>query len=85
MAERAGGDIDQPGGLVELEVAHVAFAQLEVDARRGCPLARLREHRRRGVDSEHLPAGLARDRDRDAAVADGELDQRAVRLLRQPT
>ena len=51
-----------------------------VDAGRGCPLARLREHRRRGVDSEHVPAGLARDRDRDAAVADRELDERAVRL-----
>ena len=80
MAERAERAVDEPGRLVQLEVAHVAFAQLEVDAGRGDALARLREHRGRRVDAEHAPAGLARDRDRDAPVADRELDERPVGL-----
>ena len=80
MAERADGDVDQSGGLLQLELAHVALAELDVDAGRGDPLARLREHRRRRVDAEHLPAGLASDRDRDAAVPDRELDERPVGL-----
>src|SRR5207342_3108239 len=80
VAQRAGWDVDEPGGLIQLELAHVALAQLEVDTSSGCPLARLREHRRRRVDSEHLPSGLARDRDRDAAIPDRELDEWPVRL-----
>ena len=39
------------------------------------------EHPRRGVDADHAHAGL-RDRDRDAARADPELDDRAARLAR---
>ena len=42
----------------------------------GRALARDREHRRRAVDPDHPLAGLARDRDRDAAAADRELDDR---------
>ena len=46
-------------------------------------LLRLGEHGRRTVDPDHLAAGLERDGNRDTAVADGELDNRALGLLGQ--
>ena len=45
VEQRAEGDVDQPGRLVQLEVAHVPLAELELDAGRVRALARLREHR----------------------------------------
>ena len=83
MQERAGRAVDEPGGLVELEVAHVALAKIEVDARFGCALARLLEHRRRRVDPDHGAPEGPRDGDRDAAVPHGELDDGAVGLRRK--
>ena len=80
VAQRAEGAVHEPGRLVQLELAHVAFPQLELDARRGRTLPRLGQHRRRRVDPEHGPARLAGDRDRDAPVADRELDERALGL-----
>ena len=46
--------------------------------------AGLLEHGRRGVDADHLPAGRLRDGDRDAAVPDGELDERPISPAGQP-
>ena len=41
VAQRADGAVDEPGRLVQLEVAHVALAQLELDTglRRRAPRA----------------------------------------------
>ena len=80
VQERAERAVDERGRLVEREVAHVALAQVELDARLGRAGAGLLEHRRRGVDPDDLPAGRLRDRNGDAAVPDGELDERAVGL-----
>ena len=62
------------------EVAHVALVKLELDARRARPVVGNGEHRRRGVDPDHAPLGPLRNRDRDAAGPDGELDDRPVRF-----
>ena len=78
MEERAGRADDEVDRLVELELAHVALAQL--DGQAGGALARDREHRRRAVDPDHALSRLARDRDRDAAGADRELDDRLAGL-----
>jgi hypothetical protein len=79
-AERA---VDERRGLVELQVAHVALAELELDAGRLGPFAGLLEHRRRRVDPDHGAAGRLGNRDRDAAAPDRQLDDRAVCRLRQ--
>ena len=47
VAQRAEGAVHEPGRLVQLEVAHVALAELQLDPRRSCALARLLEHRGR--------------------------------------
>ena len=41
VEQRTEGDVDQAGRLVQLEVAHVLLAELELDTRRGGALARL--------------------------------------------
>ena len=79
MEERAERAVDERGRLVELEVADVAEPEVEVGVER----PRLFEHRGRRVDADHGPPGGARDLGGDAARADGELDDRPVRLLRE--
>ena len=70
VQERAERAVDQRSRLVEREVAHVAFVQVELHTRLGRPVAGLLEHRRRRVDSDHPPAGRLRNGDRDPTVAD---------------
>jgi hypothetical protein len=84
MQQRAERAVDQRGRIVDFEVAHVALAQLELDAGVCRVRARLCEHRRRRVDAEHAPADRLRDGNRDPAVADGELDHRPGGLTREP-
>ena len=83
VQQRAERAVDQRRRLVEGEVAHVALAQVELHARLGRTRAGLLEHRRRGVDADHPPAGRLRDRDRDPTVPDRQLDQRPVGLAGQ--
>ena len=71
---------DEVGGRFEIEVAHVALAQLERNASRGRMLASEREHRGGEVDPDDVLSGALHDRNRDAPGAGGELDDRAVRL-----
>jgi hypothetical protein len=52
VQEGSEGAVDQRRLLVERELAHVAFAQLEPHTRLGGTSARLFEHRRRRVDSD---------------------------------
>ena len=80
VPERAEGAVDEAGRLIQLEVAHVGLAQLDVDTGPGDALACLREHRGRLVDSDHAAAGLAGDGDRDSPVADRQLDERPLAL-----
>jgi len=84
VEERAERAVDQCGGLFQVELAHVAQMELELDACRGGALTRLVEHRRRRVDPDHGPSRRLRDRNRDAAVADRELDERAACFPREP-
>jgi hypothetical protein len=84
MEERAERAVDKRGRLVEREVAHVGLAQIELDTRFGGTIARLREHRGRQIDADDRATGRQRDRDRHPAVADRELDERSVRLPREP-
>ena len=65
--------------LVESQVTHVTLAQVKLHAGGGRTGPGLGEHRRRGVDSDDLPASGLRDRDRNAPVADRQLDQRAIK------
>jgi hypothetical protein len=69
--------VDERRRLVQLEFAHVALTQLKWRARLGRPLARLRKHCRRAVDSEHR-ADRLRHRNSDPAVPDRELDHGPV-------
>ena len=75
VQERAEGAVDQRRRLLQIELAHVALTQVELDPRRGGVGAGLGEHRRRGVDSDHGPPGRLRDRDRHPPVADRKLDR----------
>jgi hypothetical protein len=43
----------------------------------------LRKHRRRGVDPDNGPTGRERHGNRDAAIADGELDEWPVDVGRE--
>ena len=65
VEERAERAVDEPGRLVEPEVAHVGEVQLQLDMRRRRTLACLREHGGRRVDPDHAPSCRPRDRDRD--------------------
>ena len=78
VEKRAIGNVDQRRGLVELELAHVAEAQLERQAGRSLPPDL--EHRRRRVDAEHGLARRAHDLDRDPPAPHHQLDDRPVRL-----
>ena len=80
-AERAD---DEVGRLVEPELAHVARAGGRARRpRRRRVSARPSSIAAESVDADHPAARSLRDRNRDAAVADGELDDRAVRLARR--
>jgi hypothetical protein len=74
-AERA---VHERGRLSELEVAHVALAQIRLHTRARRVHARLLEHRARDVDAHQRATRRQRDRNGDAAVADSQLDNRAV-------
>jgi hypothetical protein len=60
--------LDKCRRLFELQIAHVALAQIELHSSLGRARARLLEHRRRRVDPHDAPASRTRNRDRDAAV-----------------
>ena len=83
VQQRAKRAIDERCRLVQRELAHVALAQVEIDAGRLGAGPRALEHGRRCVDPDHRPPGRLRDRHGDPAVADGELDDRAVGLPRE--
>src|SRR5688572_5885971 len=83
VEQRAERRIDQSGRRLQLEVAHVALTELQLDACRCRALARLFEHGGGDVDPEHGPPGLAGDRNRHATVADRELDERTFGLARE--
>src|SRR5437879_1128820 len=70
VQERAEGAVDQRRWLVEGEIAHVALAQVEVDACLVSTGTGEREHRRRRVNADHLLASCLGDWDGDSAVAD---------------
>ena len=72
-----------PADLNDLEIAHVAFAKIELDACRGGGCPRLSEHRWRRVDSNDGSTGCGCDRYRHAAGADRKLDQWPVGLACQ--
>jgi len=78
VQQRTERAVDQPRWLVEGQVMHVTFAQVEVHAHLGRAGPRLSEHGRRGVDADHSLAGSLRDRDRDPPVPDRELHQRPI-------
>jgi hypothetical protein len=63
-----------PAGSSSSKSAHVAEPQVEI----GVARARLLEHRRRGVDPDHAPAGRTGNLRGNAPRADGELDDRPV-------
>src|SRR5262245_40978826 len=77
MEERPERAVDELDGLVELEVAHVAETQVELDARLRGVRTCLLEHRRRGVDPDDGPTRRPGDRDRHPPVPDRELHERA--------
>ena len=74
------GAIDEARCLVQLEVAHVALPEVKCDACRCGRRTRLVQHRGRGIDPDDGPPGRLRHGNRDAAVPDGELDERPVGL-----
>jgi hypothetical protein len=80
VQERAKRAVHQRRRLLEREVAHVALAQVEVDARLLRRRARLLEHRRRAVGADHPLPDRPRDRNCDPTAAHGQLDHGAVRL-----
>jgi hypothetical protein len=75
-----GRAVDERRWLIECEVAHIAHVQVEFHPRLGRAEPRLGEHRWRGIDADHAPAGCPCYRDRDPAVPDGKLNQRLVCL-----
>ena len=77
-AERAD---DERERLVDRRVAHVAVAQVELDARQRGALARHLEHPGRQVDADDADARRG-DRHRDPARADAELEHRPARAHR---
>src|SRR5579862_700672 len=83
MQQRAERAVDESRRLLELQVAYVVLPQVELGTGLGGTRPRVLEHRRRGVDSDHPPPGLERDRDRDAPRADRELHDRPVGLAGQ--
>jgi hypothetical protein len=52
VQERPERAVDRRRLLVERQLAHVAFAQVEIDSRLSGSGARLLEHRGRGIDSD---------------------------------
>src|SRR5438105_5057135 len=83
VQERAKRTVDQRSRLSEGQVAHIPFVQLKLDARLGRTLACLLEHPRGGVDSHHLAAGRAGNRNRNPAISYCELDERPVSFTRK--
>lgn len=77
-AERTDHELDR---LVELELPHVPFAKLDREVGRA-PTSD-GQHRRRAVPADDPLPGLLRDRDRDPAGADTELDNGPDRSPRQ--
>src|ERR1700731_2956007 len=74
VQQRAVRAVDEPRGLVQGQVAHVAFAQIEADARLRGTGTGLGEHDGRRVDADHRLACCLRDRDGHPVVPDGKLD-----------
>lgn len=83
MQKRPERAVDQRRRLLELEIAHVALAEVELHTSLGRIDAGLREHCRRRVDPHHAPSGLASNGDRDTAVPDRELDDKPTGLTGQ--
>ena len=80
VQQRAEGADRERDPLTDGRLSQVADAQVEAlgDAGRLRGGAGDRQHLRRGIDSDHVDAGL-RDRNRDPAGADGQLDHGAAR------
>jgi hypothetical protein len=76
--ERSERAVDQPRWFIEGEVAHVAFAKIEVHARFGRPGTGLLEHHWRRVNADHSLSRRLSDWNRDPPIADRKLDQSAV-------
>ena len=77
------GQMNQVRWLLERELAHVALAQLELDAGRVRLSTCDREHSRRDVDPDDAPAGLLDDGNRHTPRPDRKLDDGAGCLLRE--
>ena len=73
--------VDECRRLVECELAHVAFMQLELDPRLGSMGPRLLEHRRRSVDSDHR-VGRSQARQGSRPVRSRSQARPVVHLLR---
>jgi hypothetical protein len=83
MKERAKRAVDLRRGLVDRKIAHVALAKVEVYSRLDRADASQLQHGRREVDPDDASTGRRRNRDRDPAVSDCELNQRTVCPARQ--
>jgi hypothetical protein len=83
VKERPEGAVDEARWLIEFEIAHVALAQIECDHCLGGRRVGLRQHRRRGIDPDDGPTGRTCHRNRDATIADGELDEWPVDVGRE--
>ena len=78
VQQRAEGCEDERHRALDRRLAEVAVPEVQLDARELGPLARDLEHPLRGVDPDHGDS-VGRERDRDPAGADAELDHRAAR------
>src|SRR5919108_742343 len=84
MQERTPGAVDQGRRLLEVELPHVSFTQVELDSLLNCAHSSLREHRRRSVDPYYAPARCLSNRDRNAPGANRKLDQWPVSITGKP-
>ena len=84
MKKRAERAVDEPRRLVDDELAHVAFAEVELDAGRHSAFAGQCEHRGGKVDPGHAPTDCLRDGNGDTTVADTELDHSVLGFTCEP-
>lgn len=80
MQQRAEGAVDQSGLLVEREISHIFFAQIEFYARSGSSVAGLLEHCARGIDTDDLPPRSLGNWDGDSPVPDRKLNDWTISL-----
>src|SRR5689334_17646306 len=84
MQQRPAGAVDQGSRLLEFELPHVSFTQVELDPLLDSARSSLREHRPGRVDPDDTPARRLSNRDRDPPRANADLDQRPVSIAGKP-